>query len=51
MKCLVVGTGIWVCPSICPRDYSTFKNWNIYLWGHDFLHSHPRFVLGIDLLM
>lgn len=31
--------------------YYTFKNWNLYLWGHDFLHSHPRFVLGIDFLM
>ena len=28
--------------------YYTFKNWNLYLWGHDFLHSHPRFVIGID---
>ena len=31
--------------------YYTFKNWNLYLWGHDFLHSHPRFVLGIDFVM
>ena len=31
--------------------YFTFKNWNIYLWGHDFLHSHPRLVVGIDFVM
>ena len=31
--------------------YYTFKNWNLYLWGHDFLHSHPRFVIGIDFVM
>ena len=31
--------------------YFTFKKWNIYLWGHDFLHSHPRLVVGIDFVM
>lgn len=31
--------------------YFTFKNWNIYLWGHDFLYSHPRLVVGIDFVM
>ena len=31
--------------------YFTFKNWNVYLWGHDFLQSHPRFVFGIDFVM
>ena len=31
--------------------YYTFKNWNIYLWCHDFLHSHPRLVIGIDFVM
>lgn len=31
--------------------YFTLKNWNFYLWGHDFLNSHPRFVLGVDFVM
>lgn len=28
--------------------YYTLHNWNFYLWGNDFLKSHPRFVVGID---
>ena len=31
--------------------YYTFKNWTLYLWGHDFLNSHPRFVIGLDFVM
>lgn len=27
------------------------KNWNLYFWGHDFLNSHPRIVVGIDFVM
>ena len=28
--------------------YYSFSKWNLYLWGHDFLNSHPRFVIGLD---
>ena len=28
--------------------YYTIKNWNLYLWGNDFLKDHPRIVAGID---
>ena len=28
--------------------YYTIKNWNIYLWGNDFLKNNPRIVIGID---
>ena len=31
--------------------YYSFKSWNLYLWGHDFLNSHPRFVIGLDYTM
>lgn len=31
--------------------YYTFKNWNLYVWGNDFLKSHPRFVVGLDFVM
>ena len=31
--------------------YYSFKNWNLYFWGHDFLNSHPRIVVGIDFVM
>ena len=31
--------------------YYTLKNWNFYLWGNDFLTSHPRFVVGIDFAL
>lgn len=28
--------------------YYTFNNWNLYVWGNDFLKSNPRIVVGID---
>jgi hypothetical protein len=28
--------------------YYTLKNWNLYVWGNDFLKDHPRFIIGID---
>lgn len=28
--------------------YYTFKNWNLYVWGNDFLKRHPRLIVGID---
>jgi len=28
--------------------YYTIKKWNLYLWGNDFLKSHPRIIAGID---
>lgn len=28
--------------------YITHKMWNFYVWGNDFLKSHPRVVLGVD---
>lgn len=31
--------------------YYSFRNWNIYVWGNDFLKSHPRFVAGIDFVL
>ena len=31
--------------------YYSFKNWNLYVWAHDLLHSHPRFVIGLDFVM
>lgn len=31
--------------------YYTLQNWNFYLWGNDFLKSHPRFVAGIDFVL
>lgn len=30
--------------------YYTIKNWNLYLWGNDFLKSHPRCVIGVDFV-
>lgn len=30
--------------------YYTIKNWNIYLWGNDFLKDHPRVVAGVDFV-
>ena len=29
--------------------YYTYKNWNFYLWGNDFLKNHPRIVIGVDI--
>ena len=31
--------------------YYTIKNWTMYLWGNDFLKSHPRFVLGLEFVL
>ena len=31
--------------------YYTIKNWNIYLWGNDFLKDHPRLVVGVDFAL
>ena len=31
--------------------YYSIKNWNIYLWGNDFLKDHPRVVVGIDFAL
>ncbi len=31
--------------------YYTIKNWNIYVWGNDFLKDHPRVVVGIDFAL
>ena len=31
--------------------YYTLKNWNFYLWGNDFLKSHPRIIIGIDFAL
>ena len=31
--------------------YYTFKDWNLYLWGNDFLKSHPRFIIGLDFAL
>lgn len=31
--------------------YYSFKKWNLYIWSHDLLNSHPRFVIGLDFVM
>ena len=31
--------------------YYTIKNWTFYVWGNDFLKSHPRVILGIDFIL
>lgn len=31
--------------------YYSQGNWNLYVWGNDFLESHPRFVVGIDFAL
>ena len=31
--------------------YYTIKNWTMYLWGNDFLKSHPRLVLGLEFIL
>lgn len=31
--------------------YYTFKHWNLYVWGNDFLKDHPRFIVGIDFAL
>ncbi len=30
--------------------YYTLNNWNLYLWGNDFLKSHPRVIAGVDFV-
>lgn len=30
--------------------YYTIKNWDIYLWGNDFLKENPRVVIGVDFI-
>ena len=27
--------------------YYTFKQWNLYVWGNDFLKDYPRIIVGI----
>ena len=31
--------------------YHTLKNWNLYVWGNDFLKAHPRIIVGIDFAL
>lgn len=31
--------------------YYTIKSWNFYLWGNDFLKSHPRIIVGVDFAL
>ena len=31
--------------------YFSIKNWNIYLWGNDFLEDNPRVVIGVDFTL
>ena len=31
--------------------YYSIKNWNVYLWGNDFLKDHPRVVIGVDFVL
>ncbi len=31
--------------------YYTIRNWNIYLWGNNFLLSHPRVIIGVDFTL
>lgn len=31
--------------------YYTLKNWNLYVWGNDFLKEHPRVIIGIDFAL
>ena len=44
----------WKCDQdvdISAGVYYSIKNWNIYLWGNDFLKSNPRVVLGVDFTL
>lgn len=36
---------------LVPVSYYTLKQWNFYLWGNDFLKSHPRIIIGIDFAL
>lgn len=31
--------------------YYTFKQWNLYVWGNDFLKDYPRIIVGIDFAL
>lgn len=31
--------------------YFSLRDWNFYVWGNDFLQSHPRFIVGIDFAL
>lgn len=31
--------------------YYTFGQWNLYVWGNDFLKDHPRFIVGLDFAL
>lgn len=31
--------------------YYTVKNWSLYVWGNDFLKSHPRLVIGAEFVL
>lgn len=31
--------------------YYTVKNWNLYIWGNDFLKKYPRLIIGIDFIL
>ena len=31
--------------------YYSFKTWNLYVWGNDFLKDHPRFIIGLDFTL
>ena len=31
--------------------YFTLNRWNFYVWGNDYLKSHPRFIVGIDFAL
>ena len=31
--------------------YYTFKNCNLYLWGNDYLKTHPRLIIGLDIVL
>jgi hypothetical protein len=31
--------------------YYSMGKWNLYLWGNDYLKSHPRCVIGVDYVL
>ena len=31
--------------------YYTINTWSLYVWGNDFLKSHPRFIIGIEFAL
>jgi len=48
---LAVPDVVWDPRGLVPVSYYTLKQWNFYLWGNDFLKSHPRIIIGIDFAM